>query len=147
MPDNFPPARQRAALDRFAAALNSSPRALRRDECGDPRINGSRGHIYAASGGFQIYHSAGSARAWTFAKRAMVFAKATQDGGEEGVLRLDRLPTPAEASTIRDYLGIRKRIELSDEERERRRELGAMAFKNLRPPAGAVVDATLRAAP
>ena len=68
MPDNFPPARQRAALERFAAALNSSPRALRRDQCGDPP-------------------------------------------------------------------------------RERRRELGAMAFKNLRLPAGAVLGTTLRAAP
>ena len=44
--DKFPPTAQRKALLKLAA-LNSSPTALRRDECGDWRINGSSGHVYA----------------------------------------------------------------------------------------------------
>ena len=33
----------------------------------------------------------------------------SQDGDDEGTLRLDRLPTAAEAELIRDLIGIRKR--------------------------------------
>jgi hypothetical protein len=41
----FPPTKQRSALLEFASAIGSRSRALRRDECGDWRINGKRGHI------------------------------------------------------------------------------------------------------
>ena len=49
---------------------------------------------------------------------------AQQDCDEEGCLRLRRLPTLAEATVIREVLGIRKRAELSPEELERRRAIG-----------------------
>jgi hypothetical protein len=55
------------ALAVFAAALGSASRALRRDECGDPRINGKRGHIYAVPEGFQLYCVCESRKAWTYA--------------------------------------------------------------------------------
>jgi hypothetical protein len=42
-----------------------------------------------------------------------------QDGDDEGILDLEGLPTPEQAVEIRDILGIRKRRDLSDEERER----------------------------
>jgi hypothetical protein len=103
----------RDALLEFAMALGSASSALRRDECGDPRINGKRGHVYAVPGGFHFYCVCASAKAWTYAKRALSFAKVTQDGDEEGMLFLDRLPTPAEAEITRHYLGIAKRPELS----------------------------------
>jgi len=38
---------QREALLDLAKALGCAASAFRRDECGDPRINGSRGHVYA----------------------------------------------------------------------------------------------------
>jgi hypothetical protein len=139
MSDTFPPAQQRAALARFAAALHSSPGSLRRDECGDPRINGTKGHIYAAPGGFQIYSGDGSPRAWTFSKRALGFAKLTNDGDDEGMLFLDRLPTAGEAETLRARLGIRKRRDLSEETlaalRERARLIGG--FRGEKSPSGA----------
>ena len=47
-----------------------------------------------------------SALAWTWAKKRLAFAEVTQDGDDEGVLRLHRLPSPAEAAEIRDILGI-----------------------------------------
>lgn len=111
MPDRFPYAAQRAALDRFALALNSSPRALTRDECGDPFICGNAGHVLAYPEGFWLYVAAGSARAWTATKKALAFAKVVNDGDEEGAFLVDREPSSAEAKTIRDYLGIRKRTE------------------------------------
>ena len=48
-----PPTMQREALLKFAEALGSAANALRRDECGDPCINGRRGHIYACSDGYR----------------------------------------------------------------------------------------------
>jgi hypothetical protein len=39
----------------------------------------------------------------------------TQDGDDEGILRLDRLPTADEADTIRDLIGIRKRRHMTAE--------------------------------
>jgi hypothetical protein len=45
------------------------------------------------------------------------FATVTQDGDEEGILWLDRLPTADEAKAIRRYLGIPKKAELSEETR------------------------------
>jgi len=45
----------------------------------------------------------------------------TQDGDNEGCLRLHQLPTPEQVSVIRDVLGIRKRQEISEATRERLR--------------------------
>jgi hypothetical protein len=115
MSDCHPPAPQRAALAAFAEALGSASTAFRRDECGDPRINGKRGHVYAVSRGFLISCACDSRRAWTYAKRPLSGARVTQDGDEEGSFVMDRAPTAEEAETIRRYLGIVKRPELSAE--------------------------------
>jgi hypothetical protein len=50
MPDRYPPAMQRPALLKLAEALGCRDNALRRDECGDWRIVGRLGHIYAIPG-------------------------------------------------------------------------------------------------
>jgi len=50
---------------------------------------------------------------WTWTKRRLEFCTVTQDGDEEGVLRLHHLPTPEQADIIRDVLGVRKRMEFS----------------------------------
>ncbi len=56
---------------------------------------------------------AGSVRRWGFVKKRLAFCHVAQDGDGEGALHLDRLPTPAEAATIRLILGVRKRKLLS----------------------------------
>jgi hypothetical protein len=127
MGDRYPPAKQRAALLKFAAALGSRSRALRPDECGDPRITGKAGHVYAVCGtidepkrpGFMIYAGDGeTANAWNIAKRDLSFAKLVNDGDAEGCLFLDRLPAKAEADIIRKRLAIPKRRTLTDEQRQ-----------------------------
>jgi hypothetical protein len=133
MTDRYPPARQREALFKFARALRSASTALRRDECGDPSISGARGHVHAVPGGFQLYCVCETKQAWTWAKKGMAFAKVTQDGDEEGMLFMDRLPTPDEAEIIRRYCGIRSKPDLSAEESERRRQSGKRLANN-RPP-------------
>ena len=128
--DVYPPAAQRQALLALMPALGCSDTALRRDECGGPVIIGSRGHIYAvcaaAAGpkkpGFQFFVSCETKMGWTYAKKALAFAKLTNDGDDEGAVFLDRLPTRSEAEAIRSYCGIRKPAELSEESLAQLRE-------------------------
>jgi hypothetical protein len=86
--DIYSPNMQREALLKFAEALGSRRSALMRDECGDWRIEGNRGHIYAVPGaldqphtpGFQIYFGgAGVEKGWLNTKREMAFAKVMQE--------------------------------------------------------------------
>ena len=51
------------------------------------------------------------------------FRKVTQDGDEEGCLRLHELPTAKQAVAIREALGIRKRREMTADELARVRSL------------------------
>ena len=50
MTDVYSAAAQRRALFALMPSLGCRDLALRRDECGDWRINGSHGHIYAVPG-------------------------------------------------------------------------------------------------
>ena len=75
---------QRAALNRLATALNCSPSALRRDDCGDPAIVGKRGHVYTVPEGWQLFVTGWTARGWTSAKAALNFATICNDGDDEG---------------------------------------------------------------
>jgi hypothetical protein len=128
--DVFPPSMQRDALLNFAEARGSRRSALVRDECGDWRIEGNRGHVYAVPGaldepsppGFQIYFGGAEVgRAWLNTKREMAFVKVTQDGDTDGCMLMDRLPTKAEAEVIRTRLAIPKRREVGELELERLR--------------------------
>ena len=48
-------------------------------------ISGSCGHIYAVPGsGFMSHVSCETASGWTYAKKALSFAKLTSDGDDEG---------------------------------------------------------------
>ena len=106
-------------------ALNAWSRALRRDECGAWRIAGERGSIHTWGDGktWVLYVVCHSARHWTHTKQRLAICQVTQDGDDEGCLRLHRLPTPDQATVIRDILGIRKRVEFGPAELERRRTL------------------------
>ena len=96
-----------------------------------PVDGGKHGCIYAVPGsldrpetpGFQIYIT-GSARLWTNAKAAFKpFADLVNDGDDEGVHFIFRLPTAAEAETIR-HCAVAKKREVSEAERERLTSLG-----------------------
>ena len=107
-------------MDELLKALDASPLALRRDACGDYRINGKTGHIYADGDGYLLCVMTDESKGrWTNVKKRLAFCHVTQDGDDEGCLHLDRLPTLAEADLIREALGIRKRRHLSEDERAR----------------------------
>ncbi|MFZ0150174.1 MAG: hypothetical protein WBG18_06050 [Xanthobacteraceae bacterium] len=114
------PARDgRASLQALLIALDASPLSLRRDfwrgmgRKGDHAIHGKRGHIYPDGDGYLLCIGAQSARLWSAAKRKLSFCQLRIDGGDEGTLHLDRLPSPAEAKAIRQVMAIRKRRKLS----------------------------------
>ena len=67
-----------------------------------------------------------SVRHWTATKARLAFCTVAQDCDDEGVLRLNRLPTPDQAVVIREVLGIRKRQEISAATLDR---LRAFAFE------------------
>src|SRR5271157_5583571 len=75
----YPAAVQRQALLTLMPALGCSDTALRRDECGDPK-----------KPGFMIYVSCETLKGWTYAKRALSFARLENDGDEEGIVFLGR---------------------------------------------------------
>jgi hypothetical protein len=96
-------------LERLREALNGALRSLGRDECGTRRLLGSRGHIYCdGDDGWLLYVRCRSAKHWTWTKRRLAFCHLTQDGADEGCLRLDRLPSTAEAEAIRQAVGLRQ---------------------------------------
>jgi hypothetical protein len=106
----------REHLTAFLAAIEASPTTLERPVCrgwiGDYQITGKHGHVLSNEPGYLLFVT-GTVQRWKKAKRLLP-GTVTQDGDDEGILRLDRLPIPAEAGTIRDLIGIRKRRQMTD---------------------------------
>src|SRR6478735_2878601 len=104
----------RARLGLMRETLNAAHNAVRLDECRLWTIQGSRGFAstWGDSQTWMLAVGSKTPRHWTFAKQRMAFfpglAQVTQDGDDEGVLRLMRLPSPAEAAEIRRMAGIRQ---------------------------------------
>jgi hypothetical protein len=100
---------------------------------GDYQISGKHGHVLSDHPGYQLYVS-GTVQRWKRAKRSLPAGKVTQDGDDEGTLRLDRLPTADEADTIRDLIGIRKRRHMTAEALSKlERARGSIKSPNLAP--------------
>jgi hypothetical protein len=87
---------------------------VRLDECRLWTVRGSRGYVSSWGDGQTWMLAVGSKtpRHWTFAKRRLAafpgLALPTQDGDDEGVFRLMRLPTSEEAAEIRRAAGARQ---------------------------------------
>jgi hypothetical protein len=105
-------------------ALSVSRNNMRRDPCGDWTIVGRRGHILTDAASIYAYVSAGTARRWTSAKRALSFMVVSQDGDDEGILKMDGMPSPDQAAALRKVLGLRKSAPLTPERREALRQVG-----------------------
>jgi hypothetical protein len=104
----------RACLGLMREGLNAAHNAVRLDECRLWTVRGSRGDVSTWGDGQTWMLAVGSKtpRYWTFAKQRIAafpgLAQVTQDGDEEGVFRLMRLPTPEAAAEIRRAAGIRQ---------------------------------------
>jgi hypothetical protein len=102
-------------------ALDAAPAQLLRDACGSWVITGRRGTVQTWGDGksWLAYVIGRSARHWTAIKQRLAFMTVTQDGDEEGCLRLHALPTPEQSVLLRDALLLRKRRTLSEASRAR----------------------------
>jgi hypothetical protein len=120
---NGPPTESRIVQQRPFSPPHAWDRALRRDECGAWCIFGKRGSIHTWGDGntWVLFVAARSRRHWAATKVRLSFCGVTQDGDEEGCLRLHQLPSPEQAAAIRDALGIRKKMEFASDDLERRR--------------------------
>jgi hypothetical protein len=104
----------RACLDHLHTALNAANSAIRLDPCRLWTIHGSRGYASTWGDGqtWMLTVNSVTPRRWTFIKQRMAafpnMAQVTQDGDDEGVFRLMRLPTPKETAEIRRVVGIRQ---------------------------------------
>lgn len=113
----------RAQQKTLLTALGAWDRALRRDECGAWTIMGEQGTVHTWGDGktWAVFVGCRAVRHWTATKARLAFCTVTQDGDEEGVLRLHRLASAEEAKVLRNVLGVRKRMEFDPEDLERRR--------------------------
>ena len=111
----------RAQQKQLLTALNGWDRALRRDECGAWTIIGKQRsiHTWGDRKSWVLFVACQSKVGWTRTKRRLSFCTVTQDGEDEGCLRLHQLPMADQAAVIRKVLGIRKRQEFSEEQRQR----------------------------
>ena len=91
----------RDQLKDLRSALGTWDRALQRDDCNAWVIIGKRGSIHTWGDGktWVLSVSCHSARHWTATKARLAFCKVTQDGEDEGCLRLSHLPTPKQFET------------------------------------------------
>ena len=120
--------KDRPALLALADILDTRPALIRRDECSDWNLFGTNGHIYAIPehDAFYVYLGFESARAWTNAKRRLAFCRVTQNGGDEGFLRMSGFPNKKQAEALRRTVGLPKRRHLSPEHKAK---LVATQFK------------------
>jgi hypothetical protein len=124
-------------------ALCAWEHALRRDECGAWRINGKRGHIYTWGDGksWLLYIQADSPRHCSSIKKQLSFCRVTQDGDDEGCVRLFGLPTAEQAKAIRGALRIRKRMVYSPETLIAKREGLASVLERSKTPTAEALHA------
>lgn len=104
-------------LKKLTKALDISERRIKLDECGDFNIFGRRGKISTDGEYWYLYTSRETSMKWTYTKKALSFMELHQDGDEEGVFRLSRMPYSEEARTVRKVIGVRPRTILTEEGR------------------------------
>ena len=105
-------------LQKLSEALNSSEERIHLDECGDWNIFGRKGKIFTDAELWYIYISAKSKRHWSSIKKKLNFMVISQDGDDEGILKLERMPSQEEAEIVREMVGLNKRPAFTDEYRE-----------------------------
>jgi hypothetical protein len=108
----------RAQQQELLSALGGWQRALQIDPCGAWVLAGTRGRVFAWGDGktWLLHAETSSERADTYAHSRLAPLCQKEPGRR---LRLMHPPTPEQAETIRDVLGIRKRRTISEAERER----------------------------
>lgn len=101
----------------LSKALDISEGRVKRSTDLNWSIVGTRGYISTDGEYWYLYTRSESDRKWTFTKKALSFMELTQDGDDEGILRLSRMPFRDEARTVRKVIGLRPRTVMTEEGR------------------------------
>lgn len=120
----------RQYLLELAAALDVSTTRIRRDEAGWWVIKCPNGYIAKFSDrphDFLLVCGGRSKRHWSAIKKRLSFCQVTQDGDEEGCLRLRMLPSPEQAQALRKSFSLPMRPTYSAEVLERKKASMAKA--------------------
>lgn len=104
-------------LKKLAKALGISEGRIKLDECGDWNIFGTRGKISTETDFWYLYTSSDTPRKWTYTKKQLGFMEVHQDGDDEGILKLARMPFADEAREVRKVIGLRPTTLLTEEQR------------------------------
>ena len=105
-------------LRSMLTALDAAGTQMRLDECRTWTIMGKRGYVATWGDGARwfIYCAPGSSRKWNNIRQALSpLGKCTQAGDDEGIIRIDALPTPEQAVLIRKAIGLSKRPAVNPE--------------------------------
>lgn len=97
--------------------LDISKDRLKVDECGDWNIIGRKGKIFTDSKFWYVFVEETGKIRWNNIKIKLKFMELTQDSDDEGILRLERMPSYKEGEELRNILGLRRRPVLSEERR------------------------------
>jgi hypothetical protein len=101
----------------LAKSLSVSSSKVKRDGCGDWIISSRHGQISTDGAVFYVYLRSFSGRHWTFVKRKLCFLLISQDGDDEGVLKMVDIPGSDQAAIVRRTLRLRKTPQLTEEQR------------------------------
>ena len=115
--DTYPSKTQALALKSLMLDMGASRVTYGLDECGDPKLQGTWGRVYAVPEGFQVVVYCDSVRQWSHLKVKLPFGKVTADCDREGLISVPNSITSEEAQRLRQVLGIRKAKVYSEEGR------------------------------
>lgn len=107
-------------LTELCSVLKVSKKNLRLDEYLDWNIfGGQEAHIFTDGESWYIYLKYEDfKRRWIRAKKSLSFMEVTQDGDDEGILKMTGMPDDKQAETVRKFLRLRKVNPMTDKQRE-----------------------------
>ena len=104
-------------LIELSSVLKVSVSNLRLDEYLDWNIFGGGGTINTDGKNWYLYLPLGTKRKWNRAKDQLSFLEVTQDGDDEGILKMTGMPNPDQAEKVRKFLRLRKSVPYTEEQR------------------------------
>lgn len=104
-------------LNTLSKYLKISPSRMRLDVYGDWNVVGKKGKIFTDGQLWYLYVSPENSRVWNNIKKKLAFMDLSQDGEDEGILKLERMPSESEAKVVRKVLGMRISTILTEERR------------------------------
>lgn len=104
-------------LTELCSVLKVSKNNLRLDGYLDWNIFGGGGTINTDGESWYFYLPMGTKRKWDRVKKQLDFMVVTQDGDDEGILKMTGLPTVIQAEKIRKYLRLRISVPFTEEQR------------------------------